>query len=60
MAGLFGSQKIPEPTPPAALPDPADKQSLRKKRVGSRPSQQNKLTQSPGVLGREYSRGTLG
>lgn len=61
MGNLFSS-KIPDPEPPATMPDENDPQTKRAKRAfkpaGGRDS--TRIAEAPGTLGREYSRGTLG
>lgn len=66
MGGLFSKPKMPEPEPPATMPDPQDELARRSKRrtagaiqTGSS-SQANAIAPVPGTIGREFSRSTLG
>jgi hypothetical protein len=69
MSGLFGKkQQMPEPEPPATMPDPED--PLAKRQRGrtrslapagkSSSAASDRLAPVPGTIGREFSRGTLG
>jgi hypothetical protein len=63
MSGLFSKPKVPDPEPPAPMPDPYDEKAKRsevRKLAASSSTQQNKLAPTPGTIGREYSRTTLG
>ena len=68
MSKLFGggSQKVPDPEPPATMPDPEDEMAKRAKRrqagalQTTSSSAQNRLAPVPGTIGREFSRSTLG
>lgn len=67
MSGLFGKkQEIPDPEPPATMPDPGDEMAKRAKRRQAGTLQQtsstaqNRLAPVPGTIGREFSRSTLG
>lgn len=66
MGGLFSSD-VPDPEPPATMPDPEDPLAKRQRRrqVGelgtTSSSASNKLAPVAGTLsGREYTRSTLG
>lgn len=66
MGSLFGSKKIPDPEPPATMPDEMDPLAKRAKRrqAGALQSQSsstaNAIAPVPGTIGREFSRSTLG
>ncbi|MDW9528078.1 hypothetical protein RWE87_04950 [Sinorhizobium meliloti] len=67
MGSLFKSDtKVPDPEPPATMPDPEDELAKRAKRrqtgglQTTSSSAQNRLAPVPGTIGREYSRSTLG
>jgi len=66
MSGLFGgSPKMPDPAPPATMPDPNDELAKREKRrqqgqIQTSSSTTDKLATVPGTLGREFTRSTLG
>lgn len=67
MSKLFGGgSKVPDPEPPATMPDPEDELAKRTKRRQTGVLQQgssqaaNRLAPVPGTIGREYSRSTLG
>jgi hypothetical protein len=64
MAGLFSKTKMPDPAPPAPMPDPEDVLAQRNKaRQQGRlisSAAQDSLAQTPGTIGREFSRSTLG
>lgn len=64
MSGLFSKPKMPEPEPPAAMPDPQDPLAKRtRRRQGgtlANSATTDKLATVPGTLGREFSRSTLG
>lgn len=66
MGGLFSKPKMPEPTPPATMPDADDELAKRARRrqvattAGESSSAQTRLAPVPGTIGREFSRTTLG
>jgi hypothetical protein len=63
MASLFSKPKVPEPEPPAPMPDPYNatgKRAETRKLAATSSTAQNKLAATPGTIGREYSRTTLG
>lgn len=66
MGGLFSKPKIPDPEPPATMPDPDDQLAIRARRtrakttVAESSSGQTRLAPVPGTIGREFSRSTLG
>ena len=66
MAALFSKPKMPEPEPPATMPDPDDPlaKRQRRKQTGTlstaSSSTTDRLAPVPGTLGREFSRSTLG
>lgn len=66
MGGLFSKPKIPDPQPPATMPDPEDEIARRNRRrqvsntAGQSSSAQTRLSSVPGTLGGEYTRQTLG
>lgn len=67
MSGLFKKPApIPDPEPPARMPDPQDAMAESTKRRAERrirgqsSTQQNRLAPVAGTIGREYSRATLG
>lgn len=66
MGGLFKKPKMPEPTPPATMPDADDPlaKRLRRRQVSrtaeESSSAQTRLAPVPGTIGREFSRQTLG
>lgn len=66
MGSLFKSPKMPDPEPPATMPDDQDeitKRARRKQMTTTRAessSAQTRLVQAPGTIGKEFSRSTLG
>lgn len=66
MGALFGRTKIPDPEPPATMPDEQDELAKRARRTTARnvasesSTAQTRLAPVPGTIGREYSRSTLG
>jgi hypothetical protein len=67
MGALFGgSAKMPDPEPPATMPDANDPLAKRKRRQISGQIQTgssqaaDRLAPVPGTIGREFSRSTLG
>lgn len=67
MSGLFSKPKMPEPEPPATMPDPDDPLAKRQRRrqgggtlAGKSSATTDRLSTVPGTLGREFSRSTLG
>lgn len=66
MSGLFSKPKVPDPEPPATMPDPEDPLAKRKRRQAggsiatTSSSASDRLAPVPGTIGREFSRGTLG
>ncbi len=66
MAGLFSKPKMPEPEPPATMPDPDDPLARRQRRrqggtlASTSSATSDRLSTVPGTLGREFSRSTLG
>lgn len=67
MGNLFGSKaKIPDPTPPATMPDELDPlaKRARRRQAGQLQTESssvaNKIASVPGTIGREFSRSTLG
>lgn len=66
MTGLFGKSKIPDPEPPATMPDADDPLAKRARRrtAGALQTESssaaNKIAPVPGTIGREFSRSTLG
>lgn len=62
MSSLFSS-KIPEPEPPATMPDENSAEAKRAKRSAIVPAggkESTRLASTGGTIGREYTRGTLG
>jgi hypothetical protein len=66
MGGLFKREKMPDPEPPATMPDDQDQIAQRARRgrakttVAESSSAQTRLAPVPGTIGREFSRSTLG
>lgn len=67
MSSLFSKPKAPDypdPQPPATIPDTEDVAARRARRVNAArlPTAKSQTTRNvtPGTIGREYSRGTLG
>ena len=66
MSGLFSKPKVPDPEPPATMPDEQDELAQRARRTRARTtvaessSAQTRLAPVPGTIGREFSRSTLG
>ncbi len=66
MSGLFSKPKMPDPEPPATMPDAQDELAQRVRRtrakttVADSSSAQTRLAPVPGTIGREFSRSTLG
>ncbi len=66
MSGLFSKPKMPDPEPPATMPDEQDQLAQRARRtrakttVADSSSAQTRLAPVPGTIGREFSRSTLG
>lgn len=66
MSGLFSKRKMPDPEPPAPMPDEQDEAAKRARRKTAGTLRQSsgvastRLAPVPGTIGREYSRGTLG
>lgn len=64
LKNLF-NPKVPDPSPPSAMPDPNDELAKRaRRRTGTvdttSSAAADKLAPVPGTIGREYSRSTLG
>lgn len=62
MGNLF-KPSVPDPEPPAPMPDERDPKVMRAKRAATGSSTgraSTRLAQQPGTIGQEYSRGTLG
>lgn len=66
MSRLFSNQKMPDPEPPATMPDAEDELAKRARRrtgvttAAESSSAQTRLAPVPGTIGREFSRSTLG
>lgn len=66
MGSLFSKPKMPDPEPPATMPDAEDELAKRSRRqkvavtAGQSSSAQTRLAPVPGTMGKEFSRGTLG
>lgn len=66
MGGLFSKPKMPDPEPPATMPDAEDELAKRARRrtgvttAAQSSSAQTRLAPVPGTIGREFSRQTLG
>ena len=66
MGGLFKKPKMPDPEPPATMPDPQDELATRARRTRAKTtvtessSGQTRLAPVPGTIGREFSQSTLG
>ncbi|AXV15113.1 hypothetical protein CYG48_04995 [Neorhizobium sp. SOG26] len=66
LKNLFSKPKMPDPEPPATMPDDQDeitKRARRKQMTTTRAessSAQTRLAPVPGTIGKEFTRSTLG